>query len=80
MPTGNILQQALQELAKLPDEDQQAITARWLDELKDEQAWSQTFDATPDYAWDELAERVRRDIACGDTSTLDDFLAEHDTE
>ena len=76
MPTSDLLKQALSELEKLPLEDQDAIAARWLEEIKDEHVWSSKFAVTTDNQWDHLAASVRRDIANGDTTTLDDFLAE----
>ena len=35
--------------------------------LKDEQAWTERFEATTDEQWDRLAESARKEIAAGDT-------------
>jgi hypothetical protein len=37
MPAIDLLKQAISKLEKLPLEDRNAIAARWLEELKDEQ-------------------------------------------
>ena len=71
-----LLQQAISELEKLPPEDQNALASRWLAEIRDEQQWADTFSATTDEQWDKLADLVRKDIAEGDTTRLDDFLDE----
>ena len=44
-----------------------AIAARILTDLKDEQAWTERFEATTDEQWDRLAESARREIAGGAT-------------
>ncbi len=43
-----LLQQAIAEVSKLSDEQQDAIAARLLAELEDEQAWQKRFEATTD--------------------------------
>ena len=77
---GNaLLQKAISEFEKLPADDQNAVAARWLEELKDEQIWAEKFAATSDEQWDKLADLVRKDIAKGDTTSLDSFLDEMNT-
>jgi hypothetical protein len=58
------LQQALAEVQKLPDEEQDAIAAMILEELADEQRWADSFARSHDKlaAW---AERVRDEIRTG---------------
>lgn len=66
-----LLQQAIAEVSKLSDEDQDAIASgrsltiatRLLAELEDEQAWQSRFDATTDTQWDSLAMSARQEIA-----------------
>ena len=72
--SNTLLQQAISELEKLPTEDQNALAARWLSEIKDEQRWADSFAATTDEQWDKLTDLVKREIAEGDTMSLDDFL------
>jgi hypothetical protein len=71
-----LLQKAISELEKLPIEDQHAVAARWLEEIKDEQLWASKFASTTDDQWDKLAEKVKQDIANGEVKSLDDFLDE----
>ncbi|MCA9837117.1 MAG: hypothetical protein KC422_09380 [Trueperaceae bacterium] len=73
---STLLQQAIQELEKLPLEAQNAIAARWLEELKDERQWELSFASTTDEQWDKLAQSVRKDIASGDITSLAEFLDE----
>jgi hypothetical protein len=65
-----LLQQAVAEIERLPAEDQDAIAARILAEVADEEAWAARFHATTDQQWDRLAEAARREIARGDTAPL----------
>ena len=69
-----LLQRAIAELEKLPPETQDAIATRILADLTDEGAWAARFAATSDEQWDHLAEKVRRDIAAGDVSSLDEIF------
>jgi hypothetical protein len=69
-----LLRRAIVELEKLPDDQQDAIAARLLAELKDEQAWASRFEATTDEQWDRLAAMVRQDIANGETIPLDEIF------
>lgn len=69
-----LLRRAIAELEKLPADRQDAIAARLLAELKDEQAWTTRFETTTDEQWDRLAAMVRQDIANGDTISLDEVF------
>lgn len=60
-----LLQRAIAEIEKLPAEEQDAVAARILADLADEEGWSSRFDATTNEEWDRMAEMVRREIALG---------------
>jgi hypothetical protein len=70
----SLLQQAIAEIEKLPAEGQDAIASRILAELSDERAWESRFDATTDEQWERLAQGVRREIAAGETTPLEDVF------
>jgi hypothetical protein len=70
----SLLRQAIAEFEKLPAEGQDAIASPILAELSDERAWGSRFDATTDEQWERLAQRVRREIAAGETTPLEDVL------
>jgi hypothetical protein len=74
MATTELLQRAIVELGKLPADEQDAIAARLLAELEDEQAWSARFKATTDEQWDRLAAAVRQEIATEGTAPLEDIF------
>jgi len=57
-----LLREAVARAEKLPADQQDAIAARLLAEVEDEQAWSSRFAATTDEQWDRLADAVRADI------------------
>ena len=59
-----LLDQALAEMQKLPESDQDAIAAVILAELADERQWAASFAASQDQL-EQLANRVRQDIAAG---------------
>jgi hypothetical protein len=69
-----LLQRAVAEVEKLPAEDQDAIAARWLAEVDDEQQWDTRFASTTDDQWDRLVAEVRRDVAEGGMLPLDDVF------
>ena len=69
-----LLEKAIAEVRKSPPEVQDAIAGHILAELHDEQAWTTAFAQTSDGQWDKLAAQVRREIASGDTDSLDDLL------
>ena len=59
-----LLQQALAELHKLPDSDQDAIAALILAEIADDDRWNQAF-ADSQSELSRLAANVREDIRAG---------------
>lgn len=65
-----LLERVIAQLKTLPDEEQDAIAARLLAEIEDEQAWKAQFESTTDEQWDRMAEIVRQEIAAGDTTPL----------
>lgn len=69
-----LLEHAIVEIQKLPEEAQDAIAARLLADLADEKEWAARFAATTDAQWDRMAAMVRREIAAGDTTRLDDVF------
>jgi hypothetical protein len=74
MATTELLQRVIAKLEKLPADEQDAIAARLLVELEDERAWSARFNVTTNEQWDHLAAAVRREIAAGDTASLDEVF------
>jgi hypothetical protein len=70
IPMTHLLQQALGEVQKLPDADQDAIAALILAELEDERKWDEQFARSqPQLA--RLAEKVREDIQAGRALKMD---------
>lgn len=69
-----LLQRVIAEIEKLPADAQDAIAARLLADLADDQAWASRFDATTDGQWNRMAEKIRRDIADGGTASLDEVF------
>lgn len=66
-----LLRQAIAQIEKLPPDQQDAIAARFLAELQDEQKWETSFAATSDDQWDQMAAMVQEEIASGNTLSLD---------
>lgn len=75
-----LLQRAIAEVQKLPADAQDAIAARILADLEDEQAWAAQFAATTDDQWDRMVEQVRHDIRTGDVVDLDEVFPPRATE
>ena len=71
---ADLLEQVVAEIQKLPQDQRDAIAARIIADLKDDQAWTERFEATTDEQWDRLAEAARKEIVAGDTVPLDDVF------
>ncbi len=69
-----LLQQAIAQIKQLPSDQQDAIAARFLAELEDEQKWENRFAATTDAQWDQMAAMVRQEIANGETIPLNEVF------
>lgn len=69
-----LLQQAIAQIQKLPPDRQDAIAARFLAQLQDEQKWETRFADTTDDQWDRMAAMVRQEIAGGETVPLDEIF------
>jgi hypothetical protein len=65
-----LLERVIAQLKTLPADEQDAIAARLLAEMEDEQMWKAQFEATIDDQWDRMAEMVRKEIAVGDVTPL----------
>jgi hypothetical protein len=65
-----LLERAIAQLKTLPADEQDAIAARLLAEMEDEQTWKAEFESTTDDQWDRMAEMVRQEIAAGDVTPL----------
>jgi len=58
-----LLERVIAEIEKLPEDTQDAIAARLLADLTDEQEWAARFAATSDAQWERMAAMVRQEIA-----------------
>jgi hypothetical protein len=71
-----LLQRAISELSKLPDDTQDALASRILADLEDDQAWDEQFATTTEEQWTRLSEMAQRETATGtgDSMPLEEFL------
>jgi hypothetical protein len=69
-----LLQRAIAEIQKMPADTQDAIAARILADLEDEQTWAAQFAATTDAQWDRMVDQVRHEIRTGDVVDLDNVF------
>jgi hypothetical protein len=76
----DLLQQAIEQIEKLPAETQDALAARLLADLEDEQAWAASFAATSAEQWDRLAGLAQREIDTGETTPLEDVFPDKVSE
>ncbi|MBW4661618.1 MAG: hypothetical protein KME15_23360 [Drouetiella hepatica Uher 2000/2452] len=70
-----LLERVIAQLKSLPADEQDAIAARFLAELEDEQVWKAQFKSTTDEQWDRIADRVRQEIAVGEISPLSEVFS-----
>jgi len=68
-----LLEKALERIASLPEEEQDAIAAEVLAELEDEAAWTKRF-AAQGAELRRLAKEALSEHRRGETSPLDDLL------
>ena len=59
-----LLEQALEELQKLPSSEQDVIASLILEEIQDEQRWEEAFARSQDRL-EQIAAKVRADIRAG---------------
>ena len=69
-----LLEQAVAEIEKLPEDAQDAIAARLLADLADEKAWSARFADTTEAQWERMATLVRQEIDAEEPIPLDDVF------
>lgn len=69
-----LLEKAFEQAARLPAEEQDALAARILAEIEDEQRWADLFAATTDEQWDRLADMARRDAQAEGSASLDELI------
>jgi hypothetical protein len=74
------LQRAIAKLEQLPADTQDALAARILADLEDEQAWEMRFDSTSAEQWERLVNGAQREIAAGETTPLQDVFPDRVTE
>jgi hypothetical protein len=67
-----LLQQAILQIEQLPPDQQDAIAARFIAELQDEQKWETRFVTTTDEQWEQMAAMVRQEIANGEIVPLEE--------
>lgn len=69
-----LLEQAVAEIEKLPEDAQDAIAARLLADLADEQAWAARSAATTEAQWERMAALARQEIDAEDTIPFEDVF------
>ena len=69
------LEKAIAKAKMAPASVQDALGEYILAELEDEARWQTAFDQTTDAQWERMAEKVRKEIAAGDTDDLDAILS-----
>ena len=69
----HVLEAALAEVAKLPQEEQDVLACILLDEIKSEQQWSKSF-ANSQYMLKSLADEALAEFKAGKTRPLDNSL------
>ena len=67
---NEMLRRAIDELAKLPDNEQEAYASQLLEELEAERGWEERFAKSQDMLG-EMARRAREDVARGDVLPYD---------
>ena len=69
-----LLEQAVAEIEKLPEDAQDAIAARLLADLADEKKWAASFSTTTGAQWEQMVALVREEIGAGYVIPLDQVI------
>ncbi len=69
-----LLQQVMEKLQQLPPYQQDAIATLILAELEDDENWETSFAATTDEQWERMAEITLKEIANGETVSLEEIF------
>ena len=69
-PMGKILEKAIEEASKLPEQEQEAVGAWLLAELESERRWDELFSRSQDVLA-KMAEEARAEYRAGRTEPLD---------
>ena len=70
----DLLEKAVAQIEKMPEDVQDAIAARLLADLADEEAWAAGFAATTEAQWERMAGWARRQVDAEDTILLDELF------
>ncbi|HYI10468.1 MAG TPA: hypothetical protein VEK57_15515 [Thermoanaerobaculia bacterium] len=68
---GKLFERAIEEARKLPEDDQEAIGARLLEEVESERTWNELFSRPASAALQRMAEEALADHRAGRTTPLD---------
>lgn len=68
------LEEAVEEIEKLPDDVQDAIAARLQADLADETAWAARLAVTGEAQWARIADLVREELGAEDPTPFEDVF------
>lgn len=68
---GKLLERAIEEVHKLPEDEQEAIAAWLLAEVESDRRWDDVFSRSPSEALERLAAEALDDFNSGRTEVLD---------
>jgi hypothetical protein len=68
---GRLLERAIEEAQKLPDDEQEAIGAWLLAKIESERRWDALFSRPPSEALERMAAEALADFRAGRTTPLD---------
>jgi HEPN domain-containing protein len=68
---GKLLERAIEEARKLPEDEQEAIGERLLEEIEDDRRWDELFSRPLSPALERMAEEALEDYRAGRTELLD---------
>lgn len=68
---GKLLERAIEEARKLPEEDQEALGWFMLEEIDSERKWDELFSRPPSPALERMMDEALEDYRAGRTEPLD---------
>jgi hypothetical protein len=68
---GQLLERAIAEARKLPEDTQEAVGARLLEDIEDERRWDELFSRPPSGALKRMMDEALEDYRAGRTEPLD---------
>lgn len=71
-----LMETLIDQLHEIPEEEQDGVAARLLEDLKSERRWDELFASTTEEQWDKLEKEALDEFERGETKSMEDTFRE----